>query len=44
MGCDGRDDCGKPRSNVVDWATQVSQIKQGVLARRLAEQASRKIG
>jgi hypothetical protein len=39
MGCDGRDDCGGPRSNAVDWATQVSQIKQGVLAGRLAEQA-----
>ncbi len=25
MGCDGRDDCGGPRSNAVDWATQVSQ-------------------
>jgi hypothetical protein len=25
MGCNGRDDCGGPRSNAVDWATQVSQ-------------------
>jgi hypothetical protein len=25
MGCDGRDDCSGPRSNAVDWATQVSQ-------------------
>jgi hypothetical protein len=25
MGCDGCDDCGRPRSNAVDWATQVSQ-------------------
>ncbi len=25
MGCDGHDDCGGPRSNAVDWATQVSQ-------------------
>jgi hypothetical protein len=25
MGCDGCDDCGGPRSNAVDWATQVSQ-------------------
>ncbi len=24
-GCDGCDDCGGPRSNVVDWATQVSR-------------------
>ncbi len=24
-GCDGCDDCGGPRSNIVDWATQVSQ-------------------
>ncbi len=50
MGCDGCDDCSGPRSNAVDWATQVSQqsketwledwlSKQGVLARRLAEQA-----
>jgi hypothetical protein len=38
-GCNGRDDCCGPRSNAVDWATQVSQIKQGVLAGRLAEQA-----
>ena len=49
MGCDGRDDCGGPRSNAVDRATQVTQSKeswpedwlskQGVLAGRLAEQA-----
>ncbi len=48
-GCNGRDDCGGPRSNAVDWATQVIQSKeswpedwlskQGVLAGRLAEQA-----
>ena len=25
MGCDGRDDCGGPRSNAMDRATQVSQ-------------------
>jgi hypothetical protein len=25
MGCDGCDDCGGPRSNAVDQATQVSQ-------------------
>jgi hypothetical protein len=25
VGCDGRDDCGGPRSNAVDRATQVSQ-------------------
>ncbi len=25
MGCDGHDDCGGPRSNAVDQATQVSQ-------------------
>jgi hypothetical protein len=25
MGCDGCDDCGGPRSNAVDWATQVNQ-------------------
>jgi hypothetical protein len=25
MGCNGCDDCGGPRSNAVDWATQVSQ-------------------
>ena len=28
-GCNGCDDCGGPGSNAVDWATQVSQIKQG---------------
>ncbi len=49
MGCDGRDDCSRPRSNAVDRATQVTQSKeswpedwlskQGVLAGRLAEQA-----
>jgi hypothetical protein len=39
MGCDGRNDRSGPRSNAVDRATQVSQIKQGVLAGRLAEQA-----
>ncbi len=49
MGCNGPDDCGGPRSNAVDWATQVTQSKeswpedwlsnQGVLAGRLAEQA-----
>jgi hypothetical protein len=25
MGCNGCDDCGGPRSNAVDWATQVTQ-------------------
>ncbi len=25
MGCDGHDDCGGPRSNAMDQATQVSQ-------------------
>ncbi len=25
MGCDGHDDCGGPRSNAMDRATQVSQ-------------------
>ncbi len=25
MGCNGHDDCGGPRSNAVDQATQVSQ-------------------
>ena len=44
-GCDGRDDCGRPRSNAVDRATQVTQrkeswpedwlSKQGVLARSI---------
>ncbi len=28
MGCDGRDDCGGPRSNAMDRATQVTQSKE----------------
>ncbi len=28
-GCNGHDDCGRPRSNAVDWATQVSQQRKG---------------
>ncbi len=28
-GCDGCDDSGGPRSNAVDWATQVSQQSKG---------------
>ena len=37
--CDGRDDCGRPRSNAVDWATQVSQQSKESWPEALAEQA-----
>jgi hypothetical protein len=45
MGCDGCDDCGGPRSNAVDQATQVSQQNKATdaLSARVAAVPGRRV-